>query len=154
MIRLFIADDHPIVREGLKRLIAQYSDLRVVGEASNRNEVLEHCRSSQVDVLIMDISMPGPGFLEVMRHLRQNQPTLPVLVLSIHAEELYAIRTLRAGAAGYLTKDQPPQELVKAIRTIHQGRKFVTPSLLSRYRHGHGEHSLETQGFVHRTADH
>lgn len=129
MIRLFIADDHPIVREGLKRLVAETPDLRLVGEATHRDEILQNCRRSEVDLLIMDIAMPGLGFLETMRFLRKTQPDLPILVLSMHSEDLYAVRVLKAGAFGYLCKDHSSEVLLDAIRTIHRGRKFVTPSL-------------------------
>jgi DNA-binding NarL/FixJ family response regulator len=132
MIRLLIADDHPIVREGLKRIVAECRDMRVVSEAVNGDEALTKSQSTEVDVLLLDVSMPGPGFLDVMRSLRAEVPELRILVLSVHPEDHYAVRALRAGAAGYLTKDHSPEELANAIRRVYGGGKYVTPSLAER----------------------
>ena len=132
MIRLLIADDHPIVREGLKRLVADCPDMQLVGEAVNGTEILGKTESVGVDVLLLDISMPGPGFLETMRRLRVERPGVRVLVLSVHPEDLYAVRALRAGAAGYVTKEHSPEELAEAIRRVYQGRRYVSPSLAER----------------------
>jgi two-component system invasion response regulator UvrY len=132
MIRLLIADDHAIVREGLKRIAAECGDINVVDEAADAKDVLEKIGRTDVDVLLLDVSMPGPGFLETMRRIRTKNPKLPVLVLSVHPEEQYAIRTLRAGASGYLTKEYSPQELTKAIRQVFSGRKYVTSALAER----------------------
>lgn len=129
MIGLLIADDHAIVREGLKRIAADCGDINVVDEAADAKEVLDKIGRDDVDVLLLDVSMPGPGFIETMRRIRSKHPKLPVLVLSVHPEEQYAIRTLKAGASGYLTKDYSPQELTKAIRQVHSGRKYVTSVL-------------------------
>ncbi len=129
MIRLVIADDHPIVREGIKRIVADSPNMRVVGEAIDGEEALAKTRTAGADVLLLDISMPGPGFLDTMRRLRTEQPALPVLVLSIHPEDHYAVRALRAGAAGYLTKDRSPEELATAIQQVYAGGKYVTSSL-------------------------
>ncbi len=129
MIGLLIADDHAIVREGLKRIAADCGDINVVDEAADAREVLEKMARDDVDVLLLDVSMPGPGFIETMRRIRSKRPKLPVLVLSVHPEEQYAIRTLKAGASGYLTKDYSPQELTKAIRQVFSGRKYVTSVL-------------------------
>jgi DNA-binding NarL/FixJ family response regulator len=128
MIRLYIADDHPIVREGLKRIIADSGDIEVVGEASDGDQALAEI-GPHVDVLLLDISMPGPGLLELIRRVRLEQPRVRILVLSVQPEELYAVRALRAGASGYLTKDQSPAELAGAIRRVHAGRKYVSPGL-------------------------
>ncbi len=132
MIRLLIADDHPVVREGLKRIIAECTDMQVVDEAASGPEVLTKSRQVDVDVILLDVSMPGPGFVDTMRRLRSERPDIRVLVLSIHPEDHYAIRALRAGAAGYLTKDHSAAVLADAIRHVHQGRKYVTPSLAER----------------------
>jgi len=132
MIRLLIADDHAIVREGLKRIAAECQDILVADEAADAREVLEKVTREDVDVLLLDVSMPGPGFLETMRRVKSKRPKLPVLVLSVHPEEQYAVRTLKAGASGYLTKDYSAQELKKAIRQVFEGRKYVTPSLAER----------------------
>lgn len=129
MIRLLIADDHPVVREGLKRIVADCPDMQLIGEAVDGAEILAMVESAGVDVLLLDISMPGPPFLDIMRRLRTEQPDLRVLVLSVHPEGQYAVRTLRAGAAGYLTKDHSSGELAEAIRRVFRGGKYVTPSL-------------------------
>ena len=129
MIRLLIADDHPIVREGLKRIVADCVDMQVVGEAADTDEALARAKSADVDVLLLDISMPGPGFLNTMRRLRTEQPGLAVLVLSVHPEEQFAVRALRAGAVGYLTKDHTPEELGEAIRRVYRGGRYVSESL-------------------------
>lgn len=126
MIRLIIADDHPIVREGLKRIITEYSDMHLVSEAADGNEILAQCSEHNVDVLLLDISMPGPGFLYTLQRLRVKHPDMHVLVLSIHPENHYAVRAIKAGAAGYLTKDHTPEELADAIRHVHKGRKYLT----------------------------
>lgn len=132
MIRLLIADDHPIVREGLKRLVADCPDMKLVGEAVDGDEALAQCAAVEVDVLLLDVSMPGPGFLEMMRCLRKEHPSVRVLVLSVHPEDQYAVRALRLGASGYLTKDHSPTELAGAIRRAYRGGKYVTESLAER----------------------
>lgn len=129
MIRLLIADDHPIVREGLKRIIAECPDMTVTAEAGDSTEVLEYSKTYPTDVILLDVSMPGIGFLETLHRLKINQPDVQVLVLSMHPEDHYALRALKAGAAGYLTKDHTPDELADAIRHVYQRRKYVTPSL-------------------------
>jgi two-component system, NarL family, invasion response regulator UvrY len=129
MIRLFIADDHPVVRAGLRGIIEGEADFEVVGEAVDGREMLARIGRTPAEVLLLDVSMPGPGFLEVLQSLRQDHPRLAVLVLSVHPEDQYAVRALRAGAAGYLTKDHSPEELVAAIRKVHRGGKYVSPSL-------------------------
>jgi len=126
MIRLIIADDHPIVREGLKRIITECSDMHLVSEAADGNEVLAQCCEHNVNVLLLDISMPGPGFLNTLQRLRVKHPDMHVLVLSIHPENHYAVRAIKAGAAGYLTKNHTPEELADAIRHVHKGRKYLT----------------------------
>ena len=129
MIRLFIADDHPIVREGLKRIIADAADMRVVGETASGEGLLAEIGNQPVDVVLLDISMPGPGVLELIRRLRAMRPKLHILVLSVQPEEVYALRAIAAGAAGYLTKDQSPAELAGAIRRVYRGNRYVSPSL-------------------------
>ena len=127
MIRLLIADDHQIVREGLKRIVAEYVDLQVIGEAVDGYEVI--AKSKGADVVLLDVSMPGPGFLETLRRLREDCASTRVLVLSVHPEDHYAVRAMRAGASGYLTKDHSPQELGQAIRRVASGGKYVTAAL-------------------------
>ncbi len=129
MIRLLIADDHPVVREGLRRIIAEQPGLTVVGEATSGDDVLASVRSLAVDVVLLDISMPGLGFLDVLRQLNEEHPRVRVLVLSMHPEEQYAVRALKAGAAGYLTKDHSPEQLVQAVGKVVRGGKFVSASL-------------------------
>ena len=126
MIKIIIADDHPIVREGLKRIIDECSDMDCVGEAANSEEVINRCREKKVDVLLLDISMPGAGFLDTLQRIKTKYPSLHVLVLSIHPEEQYAIRAIRAGAAGYLTKNHTPEQLAEAIRQVYAGHKYIT----------------------------
>lgn len=127
MIRIVIADDHPVVREGLKRILAECRDIKLVGEAQNSNEVINLLRETRVDVLLLDISMPGAGFLETLQRIKTKYPSLHVLVLSIHPEEQYAIRAIQTGAAGYLTKNHTPEQLADAIRQVHAGHKYITP---------------------------
>lgn len=129
MIRLFVADDHPIVREGLKRLLSEQEDMSVVGEAADGDETLVLIGRTEADVLLVDVSMPGPGVLEIIRRLNAATPRLRILVLSVHSEDQYALRTLRAGAAGYLMKDRTPEELAGAIRKVSRGGRYVSDSL-------------------------
>ena len=132
MIRLLIADDHPIVREGLKRIIAECPDIELVGEAVDGDEAISMCANHAVDVLLLDVTMPGPGFLETMRCLKKEHPRVRVLVLSVHSEDQYAVRAFKLGASGYLTKDHSPTELAGAIRRAYRGGKYVTESLAER----------------------
>jgi two-component system, NarL family, invasion response regulator UvrY len=132
MIRLLIADDHAIFREGLKHILAECPDVKIADEARNGNEVLDKIWNAKYDMVLLDISMPGMSGIEVLKQLRIERPKLPVLVLSMHPEEQYAIRVLRAGASGYLTKESAPDELITAIRKISQGGKYITSSLAER----------------------
>lgn len=132
MIRLLIADDHPVVRAGLRRIVEDHAGLQVVGEAATGDEVLASLRRLPAEVVLLDVSMPGPGFLDVLQQLRAEHPTVAVLVLSVHPEDQYAVRALRAGAAGYLTKDHSPEQLIEAIRKVHRGGRYVSPSLAER----------------------
>ena len=129
MVRILIADDHPIVRQGLKQILSEEPDVTTVGEAQNSWEVLELVKKEPWDIAILDITMPGRGGLDVLKDLRREYPKLPVLVLSMHPEDQYAIRVLKAGASGYLTKGSAPEELVKAIRKILNGGKYVSDAL-------------------------
>ncbi|MFG0318228.1 MAG: response regulator [Planctomycetota bacterium JB042] len=132
MIGLLVADDHPIVREGLKRIVSTYDDIGVVDEAIDGDDVLSKVKNEGVDVVLLDVSMPGPGFLETLRRLRELRPGVRVLVLSVHPEDQYAVHALRAGASGYLTKDHSANELAEAIRKVHEGRRHLTESLQDR----------------------
>lgn len=129
MIRVLIADDHGIVREGLKQIVAETPDLMVAAEASNGPELLELIQKTSVDVVVLDLSMPGRSGLEVLASIKAHKQDLPVLILSMHPADQYAVRVMRAGASGYLNKDSAVNDLVRAIRTVAEGRKFVTESV-------------------------
>ena len=132
MLRILIADDHPIVRRGLRQTIDETPDMLVVDEASNGREVLSKVRAASYDVVLLDISMPGRSGVDILKELKSERPGLPVLILTIHSEEQYAVRVLRAGASGYLTKESAPDELVAAIRKVSMGGRYVTSSLAER----------------------
>lgn len=132
MLRILITDDHPIVRQGLRQIITETSDMVVADEASNGWEALSKVRASYYDVVLLDISMPGLHGLDIIRQLKNERPGLPVLILSIHPEEQYAVRAFRAGAAGYLTKESAPDELLAAIQKVSIGGKYVSSSLAER----------------------
>ena len=129
MIKVLIADDHPIVRQGLWQILSGVSDMDVAGEAANAQETLEQVRVGDWDVLVLDITMPDRSGFDILKELKHEQPHLPVLVLSIHAEEQLAVRVLKAGASGYLTKENAPNELVKAIRKVVSGGKYISRGL-------------------------
>jgi DNA-binding NarL/FixJ family response regulator len=129
MIRIVVADDHTIVREGLKQLLSATSDLSIVGEAQNGREVLERVRALDFDVLLLDMSMPGRSGIELIKQVCAEKPKLRVLVLSMHEEEQYAVRAIRAGASGYLTKESATAQLVSAIRKVAGGGAFITESV-------------------------
>jgi two-component system invasion response regulator UvrY len=129
MIKILIADDHAIIREGLKQIISETSDMVVAEEAIDGHEALSKALKNDYDVVVLDITMPGRNGLDVLKELKKQRPELPVLVLTIHPEEQYAVRVLKAGASGYLTKESAPDELTAAIRKISQGKKYVTSSL-------------------------
>jgi len=135
-MRILLADDHPVVRQGLRRILADAFGNMVVGEAGNAQEALEQTRRHKWDVALLDISMPGRSGLEVLKEIKQEKPALPVLVLSIHAEDRYAIRALRAGAAGYLTKESVPERLVTAIKKVAGGGKYISESLAEKLAAG------------------
>ena len=121
MLKVLIADDHAVVRRGLKQILEETSDIVVSGEATNSREVLEQVSTKSWDALVLDITMPGRSGLDILREVKLLAPKLPVLVLSMHAEEQFASRVLKAGAAGYLPKESAPEELVKAIRKVCGG---------------------------------
>jgi DNA-binding NarL/FixJ family response regulator len=132
MIKVLIADDHAVVRSGLKQILAETRDIVVAGEATNGRETLEKVRAQSWDVLVLDITMPGRSGLDILKDIRQTHRDLPVLVLSMHAEEQFATRMLKAGASGYLNKESAPDELVKAIRKVHAGGKYVSAAQAER----------------------
>jgi DNA-binding NarL/FixJ family response regulator len=129
MIRALIADDHAVVRQGLKQILGDMPEMVVAGEATTGQEVLDKVRAETWDVVVLDISMPDRSGLDVLKQLRSERPRLPVLVLSMHSEDQYAVRVLKAGASGYLTKDSAPDELVKAIRKVVSGGTYVSSFL-------------------------
>jgi DNA-binding NarL/FixJ family response regulator len=126
MIKVIIADDHPIVRAGMKQILSESGDILVAGEADSGEGLLQAIQKAAYDAVLLDITMPGIGGLETLKRIRALKPDLPVLILSIHSEEQFALRTLKAGAAGYLTKSSAPAELVRAIRQVTAGRKFIS----------------------------
>ncbi len=132
MIRLLIADDHPLVRAGVHQLVVEERDIQVVGEAVDGNDLLARLPSTPADVVILDVTMPGPGFLPLLGRLRAEHPALRVLVVSVHPEGNMALGALQAGAAGYVNKTRTGAELVAAIRKVHAGGTYVTPSLAER----------------------
>jgi two-component system invasion response regulator UvrY len=132
MIRIVVADDHPIVREGLKRILSAQTDFAVVGEAASGPEAIDLAYRHQADVVLLDVSMPGRGGIETAHEIKRRVPQTHILILTVHAEDHFAIRCLREGADGYLTKDAPPERLVEAVRKIHQGGKYVTAALAER----------------------
>lgn len=129
MIRIAIVDDHAIVRTGLRQFLSDIGDFRVTGEASNGREALELARQGEADVMLMDISMPGQSGVDALVDIKARFPALPVLMISSFAESSYATTLLRQGAAGYLNKDSDPEEVVKAIRTVAQGRRYISAAL-------------------------
>ncbi|HEY3128450.1 MAG TPA: response regulator transcription factor [Acidobacteriota bacterium] len=129
MIKVLIADDHAVVRKGLKQILSDWPDMGELGEAQNADEVFDLVKRERWDIAILDIGMPGRGGLETLKDLKRLCPKLPVLVLSVYPEDQYGIRALRAGAAGYMTKESAPEELVKAIRKALAGGKYVSNSL-------------------------
>ncbi len=129
MIRVLIADDHAIVRDGLKQIFKETTDIIVAGEAANGIEVIEKIKFEKYDLVVLDISMPGRGGLDVLKYIKLHNPTLPVLVLSMYSEDQYAIRVLKAGASGYLTKESASEKLISAVRRIYDGHKYVSLDL-------------------------
>lgn len=128
-IRVLIADDHAIVRQGLRQILSDTDDLEVAGEASNGIEALQQVRQNNFDVVLMDVSMPDRNGIDALKMMRKEYPRMPVLMLSMYPEEQYAIRALKAGAAGYLNKQSAPEQLVTAIRQVASGKKYVSASL-------------------------
>lgn len=132
IIKIIIADDHAFLREGIKKTISDEIDMKIIGEASNATEAVNLIKNSEPDIAIVDISMPGKSGLDVLKDLKAMKKNFKVLILSMHPEDRFAIRALKAGASGYLTKESAPDELVKAIRTILTGRKYVSIALAER----------------------
>jgi len=131
-IRILIADDHPIVRQGLRRIVEADAGMVISGEAGDVAALLGALQSTVTDLVLLDVSMPGGLFLETLRELRNRHPSIRVLALSVHPEDEWAVRALRAGASGYLTKDHSPDQLLDAIRRVYRGGKYVSPTLAER----------------------
>ncbi|MBU1356130.1 MAG: response regulator transcription factor [Candidatus Edwardsbacteria bacterium] len=141
MLNIILVDDHPIVRKGLRQIITEQGISRSIDEASDGSEAMEKISKKKYDIVILDISMPGAGGLDVLKQIIVQYPKLPVLILSMHPEEEYAVRAMRAGAMGYLTKKSAPDELGMAITRITQGRRYITSSLAEQLADVlHGEH--------------
>lgn len=128
MIKILIADDHAVVREGVKHILSEMPDMVIDGEAGSGQEVLEKVGNKEYDLILLDIAMPGRDGLEILKDLKLRKPKLPVLILSMFPEEQYALRALKSGASGYLTKDSIPDELIKAIQKILRGGKYISSS--------------------------
>ncbi|MCW5955083.1 MAG: response regulator transcription factor [Pyrinomonadaceae bacterium] len=129
MIRVLIADDHTIVRHGLRQILSSEQDMAVSAEAQNGQEVLDIVRREHVDIVVLDISMPGRNGLETLKELKRHHPGIAVIVLSMHPKDQYAVRVIKAGASGYITKESAPSELVVAIRKACRGEKYIDPEI-------------------------
>jgi two-component system invasion response regulator UvrY len=144
MIRVLIVDDHAVVREGLKRILELRGDIVVAGEAGSRDEVLTKVRSESFDIVVLDLALGRDNGLEVLKHIKSEQPKLPVLILSMQPEEHYAARLLKAGAAGYLSKESAPGELVNAVIKVSSGGRYVSPAIAERLAFEIGSPTTET----------
>lgn len=129
VIKIIIADDHEIVRAGLKQIIAGHSDMEVADEASSGQELLEKVRKQDFDVILLDIQMPGWSGLETLKQLKNEKTNIPILFLTMHSEDIYAVRAIKAGASGYLTKLTVSEKIVEAIKKVYKGGKYISPSL-------------------------
>lgn len=135
MIRILIADDHPVVRLGLKLILENEANFSVNNQARTAREALEHVSKKHFDIVLLDISLPDRNGLEVLHQLKIEHPEIKVLVISMHSEDLYAVRVLKEGASGYLTKDSAPEDLVKAVRKVLSGGKYISSSLAEKLAH-------------------
>jgi DNA-binding NarL/FixJ family response regulator len=129
MIEIIITDDHPIVRQGLKKILEENTDMRVIAEAGSASDLLDQLKSRSFDILVLDISLPGRSGLDLMTDIKAISPSLQILIVSIHPEEQYAMRALKLGASGYLSKTSLPEELISAVRKISLGKKYITVPL-------------------------
>jgi two-component system, NarL family, invasion response regulator UvrY len=129
MLKILVADDHTIVRKGLIQILSELDGLQSIDEACHGQEVLDLVAKNEYDIVVLDITMPGQSGLSILKQLKSENPDLPVLILSMHPEDQYAFRTIKAGASGYLTKESAPDELIKAIMQISTGRKYISPSV-------------------------
>jgi len=129
MIRVVIADDHTMVRHGLRRVLSSEPDIHIVAEAANGQQVLDVVKADHVDVVVLDITMPGRNGLEILKELRKSFPKVAVIMLSMHPKDQYGVRVIKAGAAAYISKESAPEELVNALRIAARGEKYITPDL-------------------------
>jgi two-component system, NarL family, invasion response regulator UvrY len=146
LLRILVVDDHPIVRQGLKQTLAEAADVGEIGEAATGSQALDLVRQREWDAVVLDIGLPGRGGLDILKDIKQERPRLPVLILSMHPEDQYAIRALRAGAAGYLTKEAATEKLLEAIRKITTGGRFISQDLAERLA---AELTVNTSGPPH-----
>jgi two-component system invasion response regulator UvrY len=150
-VRILIADDHPIFRAGLKEILGKDKEVELIGEAENGRQALELALNKRWDVVVLDITMPGKGGLEVLQELQRERPKLPVLILSAHPEDQLALRLIKAGASGYLTKDQAPKVLLTAIRKVLHGGKYLSETLSEKAL---GEWASDSTKPLHETLSH
>jgi DNA-binding NarL/FixJ family response regulator len=143
MIRVLIADDHTLVRKGLKRILLDTKEIESVDEARDSKETVTKVSIKDYDIVLLDISFPGRSGIDVLKQMKSLKPKLPVLILSMHPEEQYAVRSLMAGASGYLTKESATEELIEAIRKVAKGGKYITSSLAEKLAIGIGRPSRE-----------
>lgn len=129
MIRVFIADDHPVVRAGIKQILAEAQDIELCGEAENGQEALDKLDRCKPHVLILDVAMPGRGGVETLKRVTDTNPEIAVIILSMYPEDQYALRLLKSGASGYLTKECASDQLVNAVRKVAQGKKYISSTL-------------------------
>ena len=146
MIKILITDDHYLIREGFKNSLRKQPDLKVVGEAANARETMEFLKNNTCDILVLDISLPGKSGLELIRDLEERFPEVKILVMSIHPEDRYGMRVLKSSALGYISKDSPPDELVKAIRTVAKGQRYTSQEMSEKIITELGK---ESKGEVH-----
>ena len=136
-IKIMIADDHPIFRQGLKHTFSETTDIEVVAEVENGDDLLDQLAKSNANLVLLDISMPGKSSLEVLKILRTHHSKIPVLMLSVYSEDQYAVRFIKTGASGYMTKETPAKELIEAIRKIALGGKFASPHITEKLAWGY-----------------
>ena len=148
MIRVLICDDHAIVRRGVKQILEEAAEFTVAGEAETSAEALRLVRAEPFDVALLDISLPDRNGIETLKLIRKEQPRLPVLLLTMHAEDEFGVRALRAGASGYLTKQSAPEQLVTALRQVHSGRKYIGPALAEELANSFGAEAEQPRHFA------
>ncbi|HEU0186450.1 MAG TPA: response regulator transcription factor, partial [Gallionellaceae bacterium] len=136
MIKVLVADDHALIRKGLKQILDDTEDMRVTGEAESGMQTLRMLQEQEYDLVLLDISLPDKNGVEVLKQIKQIHPQLPVLMLSMHAEEQYAVRSMKSGASGYLNKQSAPNQLVAAIRQVASGRKYISTELAEQLANG------------------